>query len=226
MGSVPVYLWTLLMSHCNGWTFTWGIAARRGTNVCLHNTTAFDIYKSISMHKVTHMCCAPIIFNILLDQSKPKQRPDIKSPVQIVTGGAPPPASLLEQIEPLGFHVTHAYGLTEATGPALACEWQAKWNQLPRDEQAKLKARQGISIVTLADVDVKELRCVSVSSRSSSLTTPPFSALSLAAPESSTWPLPASSIKSMILKSMLSSFLASLFFVHNKKGKKKEKECG
>ena len=95
-----------------------------------------------------------------------------------------------------------------------------------RSEQAKLKARQGISIVTLADVDVKELRRVSVSSRSSSLTTPPFSALSLAAPESSTWPLPASSIKSMILRSMLSSFLASLFFVHNEKGKKKEKERG
>ncbi|GMY11443.1 AMP-dependent synthetase and ligase family protein [Fagus crenata] len=84
------------------------------------------------------------------------------------------------------------------TGPALACEWQAKWNQLPRDEQAKLKARQGISILTLADVDVKEQRRISVSSRSSSSTTPPFSALSLAAPESSTWPLPASSIKSMI----------------------------
>ncbi|GMY21324.1 trans-cinnamate:CoA ligase, peroxisomal [Fagus crenata] len=85
-------------------------------------------------------------------------RPDIKSPVQIVIGGAPPPASLVEQIKPLGFHVTHAYGLTEATRPALACEWQAKWNQLPRDEQAKLKARQGISILTLADVDVKEQR--------------------------------------------------------------------
>ena len=28
----------------------------------------------------------------------------------------------------------------------------------------------------------------------------------------------------MILRSMLSSFLASLFFVHNEKGKKKEKE--
>ncbi|GMY22132.1 trans-cinnamate:CoA ligase, peroxisomal, partial [Fagus crenata] len=125
-------------------------------------------------------------------------RPDIKSPVQIVTGGAPPPASLLEQIKPLGFHVTHAYGLTEATGPALVCDWQAKWNQLPRDEQAKLKARQGISILTLADVDVKEQRRISVSSRSSSSTTPPFSALSLAVPESSTWRLLASSIKSMI----------------------------
>lgn len=156
MGSEPVYLWTLPMFHCNGWTFTWGIAARGGTNVCLRNTTASDIYRSIAMHKVTHMCCAPIVFNILLQGRREPN--EITSPVQILTGGAPPPAALLEKIEPLGFHVTHAYGLTEATGPALVCEWQRKWNQLPRDDQAKLKARQGISILTLSDVDVKDLK--------------------------------------------------------------------
>ncbi|CAL9009351.1 unnamed protein product [Prunus brigantina] len=154
MGSEPVYLWTLPMFHCNGWTFTWGVAARGGTNVCLRNTTAYDIYRNIHRHKVTHMCCAPIIFNILLE-AKPHERLDLAVPVQILTGGAPPPAPLLEKIEPLGFKVTHAYGLTEATGPALVCEWQTKWNKLPRDDQAKLKARQGISILTLADVDVK-----------------------------------------------------------------------
>ncbi|KAL6223414.1 hypothetical protein ACLB2K_006801 [Fragaria x ananassa] len=156
MGSEPVYLWTLPMFHCNGWTFTWGVAARGGTNVCLRNTTAYDIYCNIRRHHVTHMCCAPIIFNILLE-AKPHERCRITNPIKILTGGAPPPAPLLEKIEPLGFKVTHAYGLTEATGPALVCEWQAKWNKLPKEEQSKLKARQGISILTLAEVDVKEL---------------------------------------------------------------------
>ncbi|GKF11797.1 butyrate--CoA ligase AAE11, peroxisomal-like protein, partial [Tanacetum coccineum] len=33
--------------------------------------------------------------------------------------------------------------------------WQTKWNQLPKDHQARLKARQGVSILTLTDVDVK-----------------------------------------------------------------------
>ncbi|OMO59825.1 AMP-dependent synthetase/ligase [Corchorus capsularis] len=154
MGTEPVYLWSLPMFHCNGWTFTWGIAARGGTNICLRNTTAYDMYRNIASHNVTHMCCAPIIFNILLE-AKPHERREITSPVQILTGGAPPPAALLEKMELLGFHVTHAYGLTEATGPALVCEWQAKWNRLPRESQSKLKARQGISILTLSDVDVK-----------------------------------------------------------------------
>ena len=156
MGTEPVYLWSLPMFHCNGWTFTWGVAARGGTNICIRNTTAQEMYSAIAQHKVTHMCCAPVVFTILLE-AKPEEKRNISNPVNILTGGAPPPAPLLEKLERLGFHVMHAYGLTEATGPALVCEWQAKWNILPRQEQAKLKARQGVSILTLADVDVKDL---------------------------------------------------------------------
>lgn len=157
MGTEPVYMWSLPMFHCNGWTFTWGVAARGGTNVCIRNTTAQEMYSAIALHKVTHMCCAPTVFTILLE-AKPHERCNVTKTVNILTGGSPPPASLLEKMEQLGFHVMHAYGLTEATGPALVCEWQAKWNNLPRADQAKLKARQGVSILTLADVDVKDLK--------------------------------------------------------------------
>ncbi|KAF3663226.1 Benzoate--CoA ligase, peroxisomal [Capsicum annuum] len=154
MGTEPVYLWSLPMFHCNGWTFTWGIAARGGTNICIRNTNAKEMYTNIVSHNVTHMCCAPIVFNILLE-AKPHEYKPLTTRVQILTGGAPPPAPLVEKIERLGFHVVHAYGLTEATGPALVCEWQVKWNELSRESQAKLKARQGVGILTLADVDVK-----------------------------------------------------------------------
>jgi acyl-CoA synthetase (AMP-forming)/AMP-acid ligase II len=160
MGTQPIYLWSLPMFHCNGWTFTWGICARGGTNVCIRNTTASDMYRNIFAHRVTHMCCAPIVFNIILE-AKPNERRHITSPVNILTGGAPPPASLLQKIEPLGFKVTHAYGLTEATGPALVCEWQAEWDNLQPNQQAELKARQGISVLTVADADVKDLNSMS-----------------------------------------------------------------
>ena len=30
-----VYLWTLPMFHCNGWTYTWAVTLAGGTHVCL-----------------------------------------------------------------------------------------------------------------------------------------------------------------------------------------------
>ncbi|KAH7664522.1 Acetyl-CoA synthetase-like protein [Dioscorea alata] len=162
VGNEPVYLWSLPMFHCNGWTFTWGMAARGGTNVCIRNTSAAEMHRAITQHKVTHMCCAPIVLKIIFEgfdcnMSTATATLHRRPVVEILTGGAPPPAALLGKIENLGFHVTHAYGLTEATGPATVCEWKAEWNELPREVQANLKARQGISVLTLADIDVKNL---------------------------------------------------------------------
>lgn len=151
VGSEPVYLWALPMFHCNGWTFTWGMAARGGANVCIRSPTTTEIYKAISDHEVTHFCCAPVVFNILLEGSNNRRLPH---KVNVLTGGAPPPATVLQSMQQLGFHVTHAYGMTEATGPALVCEWRQEWDQLSPDVQSKLKARQGISVLTLAGADV------------------------------------------------------------------------
>ncbi|XXG87318.1 hypothetical protein AAC387_Pa11g2032 [Persea americana] len=155
VGSYPVYLWSLPMFHCNGWTLTWGIAARGGTNVCIRRTSAGEMYLTIHDHGVTHMCCAPVLFNVLLEARPGELRP-LAVPVKILTGGAPPPAPLLEKMERLGFHDMHAYGLTEATGVALVCEWRSGWNRLSEGEQARLKARQGISALCLAGLDVKD----------------------------------------------------------------------
>ncbi|CAN6811387.1 unnamed protein product [Brassica oleracea] len=154
MGTCPVYLWTLPMFHCNGWTLTWSVAARGGTNVCIRHVTASEIFKNIQMHGVTHMCCVPTVFNILL-QGKPLDLSNRSGPVEMLTGGSSPPSALVKKVQRLGFHVIHAYGLTEATGPALFCEWQDEWNRLPENQQLKLKARQGVGILTLAETDVK-----------------------------------------------------------------------
>jgi acyl-CoA synthetase (AMP-forming)/AMP-acid ligase II len=44
----------------------------------------------------------------------------------------------------LGFDVTHLYGLTEAFGPAMICDWRPEWNDLDAAGRARMKARQGV----------------------------------------------------------------------------------
>lgn len=39
----------------------------------------------------------------------------------------------------------HLYGLTETYGPSTMCQWRQEWDDLPFDERAKLKARQGVA---------------------------------------------------------------------------------
>ncbi|KAF7019860.1 hypothetical protein CFC21_032990 [Triticum aestivum] len=150
VGNEPVYLWTLPMFHCNGWTLTWGMAARGAVNVCIRQNRAADVYRAISDYGVTHMCCAPVVFNILLEGEARR----LTAPVHVLTGGAPPTAALLDRVERIGFKVTHSYGLTEATGPAMACEWRHQWDLLPLPERSRLKARQGVSVLSLADANV------------------------------------------------------------------------
>ena len=59
-----VYLWTLPMFHCNGWTYTWAVTAACGTHVCLRAVDPALIFPIIEEHKVTHMCGAPIVLTM------------------------------------------------------------------------------------------------------------------------------------------------------------------
>ncbi|KAL6959751.1 2-methylpropanoate--CoA ligase ccl4 [Sarracenia purpurea var. burkii] len=147
----PVYLWTLPMFHANGWCYTWGIAAVGGTNVCLRKFDAAAIYAAIRTHGVTHMCGAPVVLNMLSNSLDFKP---LQNKVQILTAGAPPPASVLFRTESIGFEVSHGYGLTETAGLVISCAWKPQWNRLPATERARLKARQGVRTVGMTEVDV------------------------------------------------------------------------
>jgi len=140
----PVYLWTLPMFHCNGWCFPWTIAALAGTNVCIRRVETKAIYEAIADHRVTHLCGAPIVMQMVLDGDA-EQQASFDHPVKMLTAAAPPPSSVLAAMAEQGFEVTHVYGLTETYGPAVVCDWHEEWNELPPEEQAVLKARQGVA---------------------------------------------------------------------------------
>ena len=151
----PKYLWTLPMFHCNGWCFPWTVTALAGTHICLRRTEPGPIYQSIIDHQVTHMCGAPIVMGMLVNASSQEQK-TLPHSVKILTAGAAPPSAILEQIETLGFDVTHAYGLTECYGPGVVSEWHPEWDELPTAEKAAKKARQGVPYLVMQDLTVMD----------------------------------------------------------------------
>jgi fatty-acyl-CoA synthase len=138
-----VYLWTLPMFHCNGWCFPWTMAANAGTNVCLRRVEAKAILDAIRAHKVTHYCGAPIVHSMLIN-APAEQRAGIGHKVSALVAAAPPPASMIEGMNKIGFDITHVYGLTETYGPAAVCAKHPEWSELPLEEQVRLNGRQGV----------------------------------------------------------------------------------
>jgi fatty-acyl-CoA synthase len=149
----PVYLWTLPMFHCNGWCFPWSISVAAGTHVCLRYVRAAAMYDAIHLHKVTHLCGAPIVMATLLNAPDAEKKP-LPHVVEFFTAAAPPPEAVLAAMKEAGFNVTHLYGLTECYGPAVVNDWHNDWNALPASEQAVKKARQGVRYGALEGFDV------------------------------------------------------------------------
>jgi len=149
----PVYLWTLPMFHCNGWCFPWTLAALAGVNICLRRVEAARIFELIRREGVTHMCGAPIVYNLLVNSAETLQ--EGKS-VKGLVAGAPPPVAVITGAERKGIHLTHVYGLTEVYGPAAVCESQPEWADLPLEERARLNRRQGVPYHLQSNCSVRD----------------------------------------------------------------------
>jgi fatty-acyl-CoA synthase len=150
-----VYLWTLPMFHCSGWTYTWAVTAAGATHVCLRRVDPARIFPAIARHGVTHLCGAPIVLTMLIHApAAVKVRFDHL--VEMATGGAAPPSAVIAAMESMGFRVTHLYGLTESFGPATLCAWQEPWDGLALPERAALMARQGVRYPTLEGLMVAD----------------------------------------------------------------------
>jgi len=139
----PVYLWTLPMFHCNGWCFTWSVAAAAGTNVCLRKVEAKAVFDLIRKHRVTHYCGAPIVHSMLINAPQ-EWKENIRHRVSCLVAAAAPPAAIIEGMQRMGFDITHVYGLTETYGPAAVCAKHEEWDQLPLDKRVEMNGRQGV----------------------------------------------------------------------------------
>lgn len=155
LGPESVYLWTLPMFHCSGWSFPWAVVAVGGVQVCSRRLDPVEVFRLIASHRVTHFCGAPVVLTMLVN-TPPEQRTAFDHVVHCATGGAAPPSAVLEAMESIGFRVTHLYGATESYGPATACVPQPDWPDLTPEERYRRMARQGVpnpalEVATVAD---------------------------------------------------------------------------
>ncbi len=147
LGIVPLF-------HCNNWNHIWAMPFVGGTFVCIRDITAKNIYDAIADEGVTHFGAAPIVLNMIINAEEGDRRA-FDHVVEVFTAGAPPPVAILQAIEPLGFHVTQVYGLTETYGAVVQCVWQGeKWNDLSEDERYAIKGRTGVAMPMMEHITV------------------------------------------------------------------------
>jgi fatty-acyl-CoA synthase len=139
------YLHTLPMFHCNGWGMPFALTAMGVKQVVLRKVDGADILRRIDEHKVTLLCGAPAVVNMVLDAATTIDGPIPGSgTTRIVVAGAPPPTRTIERVETeLGWEFIQIYGLTE-TSPLLTINrGRAEYDALSPNERAQKLSRAG-----------------------------------------------------------------------------------
>ncbi len=148
------YLWTLPMFHVNGWTFVWMTTAVGATHVCLRRVEPRTVFEAIIAERITVLCAAPTVL-IGVANAPPEMRRNVPRGVRVLTAGAPPAATTIERVEDeLGWEVTHVYGLTETSPFITICESRAEHARMSTAERARIKARQGVELITSGELRV------------------------------------------------------------------------
>ena len=137
------YLYTVPMFHCNGWGYPWTLAMLHARVIFIRNIVVKEIFELIDKYEVTHFGGAPIVLNMIANAPVDDQKA-LKNKVYVMTAGAPPPSSILQKMESLGFEVMHVYGLTETYGHVVHCAWNKDWDNLADEKRSELKAYQGV----------------------------------------------------------------------------------
>jgi len=137
------YLYTVPMFHCNGWGYPWTLAMLHARVIFIRSIVVKEIFDLIDQYQVTHFGGAPIVLNMIANAPVIDQKA-LKNKVYVMTAGAPPPSSILQKMESLGFEVMHVYGLTETYGHVVHCAWNENWNDVSEEKRSELKSFQGV----------------------------------------------------------------------------------
>jgi acyl-CoA synthetase (AMP-forming)/AMP-acid ligase II len=100
------------------------------------------------------LCAAPTVL-ISLANAPDDLRRTAPRGISVLTAGAPPAASTIQRLEDdLGWTITHVYGLTETTPFITVCEPRPEHAELSSEARARIKARQGVELITSGELRV------------------------------------------------------------------------
>ena len=140
-----VYLHTLPQFHCNGWGMVYGVTGMGGEHIVLRKVDGAEILRRVDRHRVTLLCGAPAVVNMILDAAATwSGEVPGRGRVRVVVAGAPPPTKTIERVETeLGWEFVQIYGLTE-TAPLLTMNRRrAELDGLGAAERAQRLSRAG-----------------------------------------------------------------------------------
>lgn len=143
LGRDSVFLWTLPLFHSNGWCFPWAVTGAGGTHVMLRSIDPAEILRLVKSERVTHFNGSPAML-LMIAEHPDAAGVRFDPEVLVATGGSPPSPTLLEQMDAMGVHLTHLYGLTETVGPSVYCQLQPEWESLDVEARAQVMSRQGV----------------------------------------------------------------------------------
>ncbi len=154
MSPADRFLWTLPMFHANGWTYSWITTAAGAVHVCVRQVEAAAIYRLVEAERITMLCAAPTVL-IAIANGPAQLRRGLRRGVRVLTAGAPPAAATIERMEgEFGWSITQVYGLTETAPFISICAPLPDHDLLAPAERARIKARQGVELMTSGELRV------------------------------------------------------------------------
>ncbi|MGU3628752.1 3-(methylthio)propionyl-CoA ligase [Comamonas sp. C24C] len=135
------------MFHVNAWGLPYS-AALTGCKMVFPGP-ALDgksVYELIESEGVTFAAGVPTVWQMLLGYMKPGGLRFSKLNRTVIGGSACPPAMITAFQDDYGVEVLHAWGMTEMSPLGTLCTLKNKHLDLPKDEQMKIRQKQGRAI--------------------------------------------------------------------------------
>ena len=146
VGERDVYLHTLPMFHANGWGMPYVVTGLGAGQVVLRKVDGAEILRRVERHGVTLLNGAPtVIAMVLAAAAEWEGEIPGRDRVRVVVAGAPPPSTVIQQVEDvLGWQFNQIYGLTETAPLVTVNRPRAEWDGLSSLERARRLMRAGV----------------------------------------------------------------------------------